>query len=75
MKVMRKVYVLEDLDCANCAAKMESGIKAVPGVHDASVSFITQKLTMEMDDDRVAEIEKAAQKIIRKTDPDVTMII
>ena len=38
---MKKTFALEDLDCANCAAKMEEGIKKIPGVNDATVSFMT----------------------------------
>lgn len=43
---MRKVYKLEDLDCANCAAKMEDAIRKIDGVQDVSVNFMTQKLTL-----------------------------
>ena len=42
---------LEDLDCANCAAKMEEAIKKIPGVNDAVVSFMTQKMTIDAEDD------------------------
>ena len=45
--IMKKKFKLEDLDCANCAAKMEEAIKKIPGVNDASVSFMTQKMTVE----------------------------
>ena len=43
---MKKVYKLIDLDCANCAAKMENGIKELPEVEDCTVSFLTQKMTI-----------------------------
>ena len=43
---MKKTFKLIDLDCANCAAKMETAIKKIDGVADASVSFMTQKMTM-----------------------------
>ena len=49
---MRKTFKLTDLDCANCAAKMENAIKKIDGVSDASVSFMTQKLTVEAEDSR-----------------------
>ena len=49
---MRKAFKLQDLDCANCAAKMENGIKSIDGVRSATVSFMTQKLVLEADDDR-----------------------
>ena len=50
---MKKRFNLTDLDCASCAAKMEQAIKKLPGVRDASVSFLTQKLTLDADDARI----------------------
>ena len=44
---MKKHFKLIDLDCANCAAKMEAAIKKLDGVHDATVSFMTQKMKVE----------------------------
>ena len=55
---MKKKFKLQDLDCANCAAKMEEAIKKLPGVHDASVSFMTQKMTIDADDDQFDTIMK-----------------
>ena len=49
---MKKQFKLVDLDCANCAAKMEEAIKRIDGVNDASVSFMTQKMTVDADDAR-----------------------
>jgi len=70
---VKKSYKLEDLDCANCAAKMERGIQEIPGVRSASVTFMTQKLVMEIDDEKADEIEKAALRAIHKVDADVSM--
>ena len=72
---MKKTYKLIDLDCANCAAKMERGIKKIPGVNDATVSFITQKLTIDADDERFDEILKEAVKVCRKIEPDCTIVL
>ena len=47
---MKKHFKLIDLDCANCAAKMEAAIKKLDGVHDATVSFMTQKMKVEFAD-------------------------
>ena len=55
---MKKKFKLMDLDCANCAAKMEDAIKKIDGVNDATVSFMMQKLTLDADDDRFDEILK-----------------
>lgn len=72
---MRKTYVMEDLDCANCAAKMEEAIKKIDGVHDASVSFMTQKLMIEADDDRFDAIMKQAQKAVSRVDRDCSILL
>ncbi len=72
---MKKTFKLEDLDCANCAAKMEAAIKKLEGVTSASVSFMTQKLTIEADDERFDEVVKAAVKCIAKVEPDCRVIL
>lgn len=60
---MKKRFKMESLECANCAAKMEDRIKKIPGVQDASMNFLMQKLTIEADDDRFDEIMQQAQQI------------
>ncbi len=67
---MKKTYKMIDLDCANCAAKMEEAIKKIDGVTCASVSFMTQKMTIEGDDARFDQIVKEAVKVCRKVEPD-----
>lgn len=71
---MRKSFKLQDLDCANCAAKMEEGIKRIDGVNSATVSFMAQKLTINADDTRFEEILDEAQRICRKYEPDCTIL-
>ena len=66
---MKKVFKLEDLDCANCARKMEDGIKKIDGVTDASVNFLAQKLTLEADDDRFDAILKEVIKTCKRSSP------
>ena len=72
---MKKTFKLEDLDCAHCAAKMENAIKKLDGVKDATVSFMTQKMTIEADDERFDEIVKAAVKCIARVEPDCRVIL
>ena len=67
---MKKRFNLTDLDCANCAAKMDTAIKKIDGVHDAAVSFMTQKMTIDADDDRFAEIMKEVVAVCKKVEPD-----
>ncbi len=72
---MKKRYQLMDLDCANCAAKLEDAIKKIDGVHDATVSFMAQKLTLDADDEQFDEIIKKVVKICRKVEPDCTIVL
>lgn len=67
---MKKTYVLEELECANCAAKMEAAINKLEGVKSASINFMTQKLTLETECDDQTQILKAAQEIIKRIEPD-----
>lgn len=67
---MKKIIKLEGLCCANCAAKIEEGVKKLNGVKDASLSFMTQRLTIEAEDGREDEVVKAAQVIAEKIEPE-----
>ena len=73
--MMKKTFKLIDLDCANCAAKMEDAIKKLPGVTDASVSFMTQKMTVEADDARFDDIMKQVVKTCKKVEPDCEIVL
>lgn len=71
---MKKTFVLADLDCANCAAKIENAILEIEGVISASVSFMSGKLVLEAEEEHFAEILEKAKKIIAKVDEDVTLV-
>lgn len=66
---MQKKFKIE-VDCANCAAKIETAVKALPGVEDASVSFMTQKMLLVADDVRFDEILQQAVRTAKKIEPD-----
>ena len=72
---MKKTFRMIDLDCANCAAKMERAIQNIDGVTSATVSFMTQKLTLDADDARFDEILQQAVKICKKVEPDCTIVL
>lgn len=72
---MKKRFDLIDLDCANCAAKMEAAIKKIEGVNDASVSFVTQKMTVDAEDGRFDEIMKQIVKACKKVEPDCEIVL
>lgn len=67
---MKKIVKLEGLCCANCAAKIEEGVKKLEGVKEASLSFMTQRLTMEVEDGQVDAVIEAARKIADKIEPE-----
>ena len=69
-----RVYILENLGCANCAAKMEAAIAKIPGVESVTISFMTQKMTIETADENHAAIMDEAAKICRKIEPDCRIV-
>ena len=67
---MKKTFMLEDLDCAHCAAKMEDAINKLEGVNKATVNFLAQKMTVDAVDDRFDEIMQEIVKVCKKVEPD-----
>ena len=73
---MKKKFKLEDLDCANCAAKMEEAIKKLDGITNASVSFMQQKMTIEAEDDKDFDsIMDQVVKVCAKVEPDCKILM
>jgi copper chaperone CopZ len=72
---MKKTFNMIDVDYAHCAAKMEEGIKKIPGVNSATVNFLAQKLIIDADDARFDEIMKEARKVCQKVDPDADIAL
>ena len=71
---MKKTYMREELDCAHCAAKMEDGIRKIPGVNSVAVNFFAQKLILDAEDEKFEEILEAAQKAISKVDRNCVIV-
>lgn len=67
---MKKRYKLENLCCANCAAKIEDGIRKIPGVKDATIAFMAQKLTIDADDEGFDAIMQEVIRVTKKVEPD-----
>ena len=67
---MKKTFMLEDLDCAHCAAKMEDAINKLEAVNKATVNFLAQKMTVDAVDDRFDEIMQEIVKVCKKVEPD-----
>ncbi|CDX00861.1 Cadmium-transporting ATPase signature [Desulfitobacterium hafniense] len=70
---MKKTFRLEGLGCANCAAKMEKAITELDGVKNATVNFMTTKMVIEAEDEKMASIIEAAEKIVKKIEPHVVV--
>ena len=71
---MKKTFKLDELDCANCGAKMEDAIKKIEGVVSAKVNFMAQKLTIEASDERFDAIMDEAQRVCHKFEPDCNIV-
>ncbi len=71
---MKKTMKLKDLDCANCAAKIENAVKKLEGVTSVKVNFLSQKMELEAPDDKYSSIVAEAKRLIKKIEPEVTVI-
>ena len=72
---MKKVIAMQDLDCANCAAKMEQAIRKIDGVQSCTINFMLQRMTLEFDDANSEEIIKQIKTAIKKIEPDCRLKI
>ena len=70
---MKVKFKIKGIDCANCAAELERAIQKIDGVTEASLSFMTEKLVMEIEDDRKDEVLKNLKKVMKKEEPDCTI--
>ncbi len=71
---MKKTYLLEDLDCAHCAALIEESVGKLEGVSQSRVTLLTQKLTVEVEEGRQKDLLKEIKKIVKKYEPEVEVI-
>ncbi len=72
---MKKTFKIKDLDCPNCAAKLERAVSKVDGVSSASVNFMLQKLTVEASDGEFDEVMLRVIKAAKKSNPDCSIVI
>lgn len=71
---MKKVFKLQDLDCANCAAKMERGINEIDGINEATVNFMSQKMIIDAEEGAFEQIMKQVKKVMKKVEPDCVIV-
>ena len=72
---MKKVFELDEVDCANCARKMQEAVAKIDGVDNVTVNFFTQKMTLETADDKFDDVLKEALKVLKKVEPDCEVIV
>jgi len=72
--MMKAILKLENLCCANCAAKIEDQVQRIDGVEHAGLSFMTQKLSIEAAEDDIEDIVKEVYRIVKKIESDVTIV-
>lgn len=70
---MTRTFLLEDLDCANCAAKIQDKVSKLDGVSNCKVTFLTTKMVYDVEDDKNEAVEKEMKKIVKSLEPDVTV--
>lgn len=71
---MKKVFKLEGLNCAHCAAKIEEKVSKLEGVKSVVINFMTTKMTLESVDENIADIVEKVKKLINEVEPDVNMV-
>lgn len=71
---MKKTIKLKDLDCANCAAKIETAISRLDGVTEVNVNFMNQKMVLDAHDDKFDQVIEEAKKIAKKIEPDMVIM-
>jgi copper chaperone CopZ len=72
---MKKVFKIEELCCANCAAKLENAISKIEGVSKVSLNFIAEKLTIEAEEEMFDEIMKECVRLAKRIEPDCRIIL
>lgn len=70
---MSSKFKIKGLDCANCASGLERAIQKIEGVKNANISFMTERMELEYDENNEDEIIKKVKKVIKREEPDVTI--
>ena len=70
---MKSKFRIKGLDCANCASGLERALNKIDGIENAVISFMTERLEIEYDENNKDEILKKVKKVIKKEEPDVTI--
>ena len=74
MAVVKKNFEMEDLDCANCARKMQEAVSKLEGVVSCEISFMAQKMKLAYEEERESALFKEITKCIKKVEPDCSVV-
>lgn len=66
-------FKIEGLDCANCASTLESKISNIEHINNVSISFMSQRLSFDCEENNHDEVVKLIKKVIKKEEPNVTI--
>lgn len=72
---MKKVFELRELDCANCARKMEEAVAKLTGVEEVKVNFLSQKMTIAIADGEFDSVMKQVVKVCKRVEPDCEIVL
>lgn len=70
---MNSKFKIKGLDCANCASQLERAIQKIDEIKSANISFMTERMDLEYDENNEDEIIRKVKKVIKKEEPDVTI--
>lgn len=72
---MKKIFKMNDLDCAHCADRMEQAIGRIEGVNSVTVNFMAQKMIIDAEDANFDKIMEQAQKAVKKVDSNCEIVM
>lgn len=70
---MKYKFKIKGLDCANCALELENAIAKIKGIDSCSISFMTEKLIIECEENVKDDVFQSMKKVIKKEEPDCTI--
>ena len=71
---MKKIIQVSNLDCANCARKLEEKLQKIEGVNSCNVSFMMQRINLDVEDNKAEEIINNIKKVCKKVEPDMEIV-
>lgn len=71
---MKKIVKITGIDCANCASELERAIAKIDEVIDVNINFITEKMIIEIEDNKYQEVVVQINKVKNKLEPDCNII-